>query len=610
MHKRYPLPDINRKTIEDSPCFCLFETTMPDTNNFTSYILTHPVKTVCITDPADIPDAFELIETYAADHYIGGYFAYELGYCLDDVFHHNHTSGYPLINLGIFQNATEFDHKTGKISRESGIFSDQHVNTRQYSVGHIGYIISQEEYREALTKIHHYISEGDIYQANFTFKGTFSFTGDAYSFYRDLAVNQPVAYSSFMKMDDEFILSLSPELFFRKNGTTIESRPMKGTIRRGINITEDEFLKQNLQNSEKDRAENTMIVDLIRNDIGKISEFGSVSVPKLHTIEKYRTLFQMTSTVRGNLNKDIDFNTLFSGLFPCGSVTGAPKIRAMQIIRELEKEDRGVYCGAIGLIRPDKDCVFNVPIRTITIRDNRGEIGLGSGIVADSDIQSEYEECKLKSHFLTKRRPHFHILETLLWDNGYTFLVEHLKRMKASADYFDYPINTEGLRAELADYSAIFEPGLQYRVRLLLDEFGRITIEHSEIEEKQCGSEKITLSEYRTDPDDIFLYHKTTNRGLYDSEYKKYAAQGYYDVLFFNERDELTEGAISNVFLKVDDSFYTPALSCGLLNGIYRQKFIRENSVEETVIGKEMLMSADEIYVCNSVRGMQEVTIE
>ncbi len=610
MTNRYPLPELDREAIFKNPYFFLFETTKFDPVNRKSYIFTDPVDILTVDRFDKITEVFSKIELYAEDHYIAGYFSYELGYNFEDIYEYEHETSYPLLNLGVFRKAAEFDHQTGIWSDKPKTSSEPEVYSSQYTIGNIDYNISPDEYRDAVKKILEYISQGDIYQANYTFKGIFDFSGCPYSFYRDLARSQPVSFSSFLKFNDEYILSLSPELFFRRDGSTIESKPMKGTIKRGKHNQDDLELKQFLLNSEKDLAENTMIVDLIRNDIGRIAQFGSVSVPELHTIEKFRTLFQMTSTVRGRLKNNLDYFTIFKGLFPCGSVTGAPKIRAMQIIRELEKDNRNVYCGAIGIFFPGKNCVLNVPIRTITLNGSRGEIGLGSGIVADSEVDNEFDECRLKSHFLTKRSKPFLLLETLLWLNGYKFLEEHLRRIAESALYFDYPFNKQAAK-EILEHKAIsYLKGIRYRIRLTLSEHGELSVEDRQIKCDNTGVQKIAVSEQRTDPEDLFLYHKTTNRSLYDKEFNKYNPLGYCDVIFINNRDELTEGAISNIFLKIKGRLYTPPVSCGLLNGIYREYHLKQNDVEETILNREMLQTAEKIYVCNSVRGLIAVNLD
>ncbi|MCP4727665.1 MAG: aminodeoxychorismate synthase, component I, partial [bacterium] len=288
---------------------------------------------------------------------------------------------------------------------------------------------------------------------------------------------------------------------------------------------------------------------------------------------------------------------------------GTPKIKAMQIIRELENENRGVYCGAMGMISPGRKAVFNVPIRTIRINGSQGEVGLGSGIVADSDHVSEYDECQLKSQFITNITPNsFKLIETMLWENEYIFSDEHLRRLKDSAEYFEFNCHVEELRKMLTRQEGTFQAGKKYRIRITLNENGMFDIDTVEIVPEINRKKQVVISDKQTDPEDVFLYHKTTNRLLYDREYEKYSDE-FYDVIFFNNKGELTEGAISNIIIKRNGVFLTPELSCGLLNGIYRQHFIDNNNVVEAKINRKMLLSSDEIFLCNSVRGIRKVEL-
>lgn len=325
----------------------------------------------------------------------------------------------------------------------------------------------------------------------------------------------------------------------------------------------------------------------------------------------------MTSTVEAKLRPQVSPHQLFANIFPCGSVTGAPKIRTMQIIGELEREPRNVYCGSIGFISPRGDAVFNVAIRTVLIdaRTGWGEMGIGSGIVYDSLPAEEYGECLLKAKFLTSSPPAFHLIETMLWQpgDGYFLLDLHLARLKDSAAYFDFPYDEETMVELLEDKSKAFKSANRYRVRLLLDRNGRPAITATPLpsgEEMQVR--RAALSWRRTSSSNMFLYHKTTNRTLYDAEYKDYAAREYFDVIFRNERDELTEGAISKLFIRKDGRFYTPPVSCGLLPGTFRS-YLMDTSIPpvvEKVLSMEDLLAADEVYLANSVRGLVRVEVD
>ena len=625
MNRLISLPEISNNYIDSFDNFLLFETCLPDTNNYISYIFTNPIDIITLYHPHDIPRAFEQIEKYVKKHYLAGYFAYEMGYCIDELlwqkrFFNKSAVGrkdvipaeypFPLIRLGVFNKVVQFDHRTGKTDGDFESCSLSKKNKEQYRIKRLELNVSRSQYLSRIKYILNRIGCGDVYQVNYTIKYHFDFEGSAFGLYRHLSRAQPVPYSAFLKWDSEYVLSLSPELFFMRDGDYIASKPMKGTIARGKTNQEDAVQSKALYTSEKDRAENIMITDLIRNDLGHICCTGSIAVPALYTIEKYPTLFQMTSTVIGRLKKDTTYYDIFKAIFPCGSVTGAPKISAMSIIQSQEQDFRNVYCGAVGIIFPTNKAIFNVPIRTVLLNRGRGEMGIGSGIVSDSLPQAEYRECILKGSFLQKRRPAFSIIETLLWDNEYTFLKEHLDRMEDSAEYFSYSYCFEEAMTVLNELAKQFQPGKRCKVRLLLNMDGSIDCSYEEIDSPFSGKRYVTVSHHYTDPDDIFLYHKTTNRVLYNREYARYSQLGFYDVLFLNNRNEVTEGAVSNIFIKKDGVFLTPPVSSGLLNGIYRQHIIKTNGAQEQIMMLDGLKSADAVYICNSVRGLAEVKIK
>ncbi len=423
-------------------------------------------------------------------------------------------------------------------------------------------------------------------------------------------MKQSVSYSAFIRFKNWDVLSLSPELFFRRDKNKLIAKPMKGTIKRGVDNSDDIAKSCELYNSIKNRAENVMIVDLLRNDIGKISRIGSVKVNKLYEIEKYETLFQMTSTIESQLKNDTSWSKLIKSIFPSGSVTGAPKINTMRIIDKLEKESRGIYTGSIGYITPDDCGVFNVAIRTVVINKAQrcGEMGIGSGIVYDSSAETEFDECILKANFLTSKYIDFQLIETiLLQDHKYYLLDLHLKRLKGSSEYFGFRYNEEEIIKALNDNCS----KEKYRVRLLLSKNGKITIMKTKLDEIDPGTKIVTFSDIKIDPNNIFCYHKTTNRGLYDQELKKAREKGYFDVLFINNRDEVTEGAISNIVIRDKDIYYTPPVKSGLLKGVFRQHLFESNfPIAEKVLRKEDIMNSKNIYLINSVRGMVEVVLK
>jgi len=352
-----------------------------------------------------------------------------------------------------------------------------------------------------------------------------------------------------------------------------------------------------------DYAENVMIVDLLRNDIGKICDYGSVKVKEFFEVEKYETLFQMVSSISGKLNKSIEFGDIVRSIFPCGSITGAPKIRTMQIIHELEKERRGIYTGSIGLIGK-KSSTFNVAIRTINLDKDtgRGEMGLGSGIVWDSNTDDEYSEVILKSEFLTSPIKPFDLVETMLVENGEIFLFEkHIERLRKSAEYFLFIFNEKDIIASIRKKVSEINLLDRFKLRITLNKWGSSNIEFSDLRPADKDI-NVTVSEQSIFTSNVMQYFKTTNRGIYDNEFKKYAEQGYSEVLFLNEKKELTEGSFTNIIVIKDDQWLTPAISSGVLPGVYRNYLLQNNKVKEAILKAEDLLYADEVKLINSVR--------
>ncbi len=604
----YSLPALNYNFIKDKEYFLLFETSLFDKENFLSYIFFEPVDIIRANCSDNIIGYFEKIERYAERYYLAGYFSYELGYYFED-FKFRYSSPHPVINLAVFDKAVRFNHKTGRADRDvRGLFARAEAED-SFILRNLRLDFNKQRYVQKINRIKKYIRRGDTYQVNLTGKYRFDFRGSAFSFYRDLKKRQNVPYGAFCKFKNEYVISLSPELFFRREGNRIYSRPMKGTLARGKNTGDDRMMFMRLENSIKDKAENIMIVDLIRNDLGRISRTGSVKVSRLFNIEKYDTLFQMTSTVQGRLRKDINYYDIFRSIFPGGSVTGTPKIRTMQIIKELESYPRHIYCGALGMIFPGKRAAFNLPIRTVSIISRRGEMGIGSGITIASNPSREYEECLLKARFLTERYKPFRLLETILWAGRFVFLREHLKRLSDSAEYFGFEFGKSELLAGLKALEVKFNTMDKYRIRLLLNADGRVDIEHTPFSDDNREKKCIAISQERTDPRNIFHYHKTTNRDLYDREYARYCKRGYFDVIFVNIRGEVTEGATSNVIIQKRNRYCTPAVSSGLLPGIFRNYLLSKGVVQEKIVTLDELYKADKIFLCNSVRGLNEVKL-
>ncbi len=571
-----------------------------------SLIFINPIRTITANRPNEVEKCFAIIEeALSRGFYAAGLVNYEASAALDSALP-TLKSNFPLVWFGIYKKPIIM-HGDGLKTKEI----DEKLGT--YEIKNIKPLITKKSYLSNISKIKNYIRKGDTYQVNYTYKYNFDFKGSPWQLFFDLSKKQPVHYAAFLSFDNTKILSFSPELFFLKKKNNLIVKPMKGTIERGKDFQDDLLKQKALKNSAKDRAENIMIVDMLRNDLGRISETGTIKAIKLFEIEKYNTLYQMTSTISSRL-REKSWYEIFKGIFPSGSVTGAPKINTMRIIKRLEKYPRHIYTGAIGYISPKKDAVFNVAIRTLLLDETkkRGELGVGSGITITSDPEKEYAECALKALFLTKPRIDFKLLETLLCNKGKLFLLDiHLGRLKKSADYFEYNYSKKNILQSLEKYRNKLDINKSYKVRLLLEQGGNVELASSVLPEYGNAPKRITFSRIRTDNSDIFLYHKTTNRKIYDAEFEKYKKRGFCDVIFTNKNNEVTEGAISNIIIKKNKLYYTPPINCGLLGGVYRRYLFEHSTLplRERVLYKKDIIKADKIFICNSVRGLVEVML-
>ena len=452
--------------------------------------------------------------------------------------------------------------------------------------------VDRDEYDRAVARIRELIAAGDTYQVNYSFPLTTSFSGDAYELYRNLCLTQGAPYSAFLDLGRFKVLCLSPELFFARHGNHVITKPMKGTVKRGRWLEEDREMAQWLSTSSKDRAENVMIVDLLRNDLGKVAVPGSVRVSSLFDLERFETVWQMTSTVEATLTEGTSLVDLMTALFPCGSVTGAPKIRTMQIIRELERFPRGAYTGTIGFLKPGGDCIFNVAIRTVVIdtETNVATFGVGGGVTIDSTAEREYEECLVKSRFLHASPVEFQLFESILLEEGEYFLLSrHIERLRNSATYFGFSFPEQEISSVLDQIAARNASGA-FKVRLVLWKDGQIETQVSPVENAHSIN-NIALATRPVHSSDRFLYHKTTLRDYYSE-----------DVIFFNERDEVTESRIANVVVSIDGQLFTPPVSSGLLPGTFRAELLAQGKIKERVITIHELRSAQEFFLINSVR--------
>lgn len=569
-----------------------------------SLLFADPVEIIEAERPEDVPTALQRLEAALADGlHAAGFFSYELGYVLEpklsSLMPEDRTV--PLIWLGLYRQPAEMT------SAEVEHWLGTHTRSGSFHFTDVTHTWDEASYLERFAEVQDKIRAGDIYQLNLTFKTRFKLSGSPLTFFLDLRQKQRVAYGGIVDTGKVTVLSASPELFIEKDGRTIFTRPMKGTAPRAGMPAEDVKAREQLASDVKQRAENLMIVDLMRNDIGRIAEIGSVNVPDLFTVETFQTLHQMTSGVRATLKEGVDTTEILKAIFPPGSIVGAPKIRAMELIRDLESEPRGVYCGAIGHIAPDGRALLNVAIRTAVIfRDAAGEMGIGSGIVADSQGAKEYAECLLKMKFLTDPVKRFDLIETMLFEpgKGIWLLDRHMERLRTSARYFAFPLDEDRVRQALDREVAGRDERL--RVRLLLSEDGTVTVANTPLPPPDPDAVmRFVVSKTVLDSEDLFLFHKTTRRELYDREWQHYSeTSGADEVIYVNERGELAEGSRTTIFLERSGRLETPVLRSGLLPGTLRAQLIAEGRAVEAVLTLEDLRSADAIYLGNSVRGL------
>ncbi|SAL11922.1 aminodeoxychorismate synthase component I [Caballeronia humi] len=463
--------------------------------------------------------------------------------------------------------------------------------------------VTRDEFDAAIAAVHEALRAGDSYQVNYTYRLTFDVFGTPLALYRRLRERQPVRYGALIALPEGgAVVSCSPELFIEKSGDLLRARPMKGTAPR-------ETDPQALHDDPKNRAENVMIVDLLRNDMSRVAATGSVHVPALFSIEPYASVWQMTSTIEARVRAGTTFADVVRALFPCGSITGAPKYRTMQLIDAIESTPRGLYTGAIGWLDRGGDFCMSVAIRTLVVREGRGTMGVGAGIVLDSVAADEYAECRLKASFLTGADPGLELFETAYAtrEDGMRHIDRHLARLEQSALYLGFRFNREELKTRIDQCCRTFDEGTPYRLRIALDKGGKITLTHAPLAPLNTETVDVLLaSEHGFAPQassDSLLRHKTTRRADYDRAWKEAESQGAFDMLFFNERGELTEGGRSTVFVKLDNRWWTPPIDAGVLPGVMRAVLLDELSAAERTITREELESAEAVMLSNALRG-------
>jgi para-aminobenzoate synthetase / 4-amino-4-deoxychorismate lyase len=612
----HPIPRALYSFLEKTPGTVLLENSRRGSAGL-SRVFTDPVRVLEVRTLADIAKLFPQIEeALRRGHFAAGFFAYECGAFFEpSAMLRPGRDDELLAWFGIYERCYCFDHITGKFVDGGprdirGELEFSPVSPPLLSLG-----IDEEQFTARIEQIHEWIRAGDVYQLNFTFPIHLKTQKRPAALFSRLRAVQPVDYGAFLHCEEgRHILSLSPELFFRvqqEGGKRrITTQPMKGTAARGRTTSEDREIADGLASDPKNRAENVMIVDLIRNDLGRICTFGSVRVEKLFEVERYPTLWQMTSTVTGELRPEIGYEQIFRALFPCGSITGAPKIRAMQLLAQIENHPRGIYTGAIGFFSQEQT-VFNVAIRTLVLEDGETTMGVGSGIVIDSEPKAEFRECRLKAEFLIRTDEPFSLIETMLWNGSYPLIDLHLDRLANSADYFGFSCDRGAIHSALLRETTQFADQRARKVRLLLDCDGTMHIVAEPIAVlSDAEPTRISIATERMDPDNRFLFHKTTHRKVYDPAFAAAASAGFNDVLFLNTRGEVTEGAVSNVLMEKDGRWYTPPILCGLLPGVYRRFLLQVRAdLEEKILTLDDIGNADAVYICNAVRGLRRAEV-
>jgi len=559
---------------------------------------TAPTRIIAANRPDEIIPSLEKLEQLVNDHgwYAAGFISYEAAHAFDAALRTIPERDFPLLWFGLYAQIEDWRL--------------QSPDYAAYSLGEPTPSMEQSAYDRAIERIKGYIQSGETYQVNYTLRLKAPFRGDPFQLFLAMVKAQSPGYSAWIDTGRYAICSASPELFFRLSGDQLTCKPMKGTVHRGRTLNEDRSLAEWLHFSEKNRAENLMIVDMIRNDLGRVAEAGSVRVPRLFEVERHQTLWQMTSTVTARCQKS--FTEIMAALFPCASITGAPKVRTTQIIAELESLPRHLYTGCIGFLAPDRSAQFSVAIRTAVLDRLKSEIeyGSGGGIVWDSACKEEYGEALLKARVLTEQRPDFSLLETMLWtpEESYFLLDYHLRRLSESAEYFGYPVDTERIQRKLQVHGSNF-PQEAMRVRLLVDPDGAVRIQSDAIQ-KEAGTRRLQLR-LACNPvhsSDIFLFHKTTHRKVYEEA--KQPFPDCDDVVLWNEREEVTESCIANIVVRIGNDFFTPPVDSGLLAGTYRSWLLDTGRIRERVLRISDLKQCSNIYLINSVRKWQEAALK
>ncbi|MCO1371973.1 aminodeoxychorismate synthase component I [Burkholderia multivorans] len=503
-------------------------------------------------------------------------------------------------------------------------------------VAHVRKSVTRDAFGAAIAAVHDALRAGDSYQINYTYRLNFEVFGTPLALYRRLRARQPVRYGALIALPDgAWIVSCSPELFVEKHGELLRARPMKGTAPRSADPQQDAASAAFLANDPKNRAENVMIVDLLRNDVSRIARTGTVRVPALFSVEPYASVWQMTSTVEAGWRDGTTFADMLRALFPCGSITGAPKHKTMQLIDAIETTPRGLYTGTIGWLDAPRDAAaacgdfcLSVAIRTLTLDAppasapagddrRRGTMGVGAGIVLDSVAADEYAECELKARFLTDADPGFQLFETTCATraDGIRHVDRHLARLQRSADAFGFRFDADALRRAIDARCAALDGDGPYRMKLSLAKDGTLDIVAAALKPLPAGPVRVWLAADHgfapTRANDALLLHKTTRRADYDRAWQAAEALGGFDMLFVNERGELTEGGRSNLFVKLDGQWVTPPLASGVLPGVMRAVLLDDPAfgAVERIVTRDDLSRAQALLLTNALRGALDAVL-
>lgn len=555
-----------------------------------------PCEILCACRAEDVDSVLETARAaQRAGHHVAGFLSYEAGFAMEPKLANQlqaRPPQTPLIWFGVFQRYHEIDS-----AAVAKLFPDP----AGAWLGAVRPQVTRDDYGSAFDAVENFIAAGDIYQANLTFRAEAAYAGDPLALYAAIRSRAAAGYGGVVWTGKDWFLSFSPELFFALQDGRVTAKPMKGTAKRGRDVATDDRLATELREDPKQRAENLMIVDLLRNDLSRVARPASVAVPTLFSIESYPTVHQMISTVTADLDPEKDAFDLLRAIYPCGSITGAPKIRAMEIITEVESAPRGIYCGSIGRIDPSGDAAFNVAIRTFHLNEDRkrASLGLGSGIVADSAVRAEWAECLAKGEFARVQRRDFDLIETMRFEpsQGLLRLELHLERMKESARALEFEFDRHEARNRL--HAATFHLDADAKVRLLLSRSGTLAIAIADAPAPSETPLRVAVVPLPVHSGDFRLRHKTTDRAFYDAARIASAAD---EVVFVDANGHLTEGSFTALFVRRDGKLITPPLAHGLLPSVLRRALIESgDAVEGDVFASDLEAG---FYVGNSLRGL------